>query len=155
MRTRVIFLGGDPKDPLQQVAADYLARCSRRYDAGLVPLKPTKRGKGTNDDTVRAAEATTLLQASLGCLRVALCPEGEQFSSSEALAAAVEGLLARGRPLAFLVGGATGLHPSVTAQADARWSLSRLTFAHRLAVCVLAEQLYRAHEITRGGPYHK
>jgi 23S rRNA (pseudouridine1915-N3)-methyltransferase len=43
----------------------------------------------------------------------------------------------------------------VLEQSDARWSLSRLTYAHRLAVLVLCEQLYRASEIWRGGPYHK
>ena len=49
MRLRVIFLGEDPKDPLQQAAADYLSRSGRRFDAGLVPLKPTKRSKNGDD----------------------------------------------------------------------------------------------------------
>jgi len=155
MRIRVIFLGGDARDPLQAAAADYLARCGRRYDAGLVELKPTKRGKGAVDDVVRALEADALLAASDGCSRVALDPTGVVHPSSEAFAAGVEGLIARGRPVAFLIGGATGLHPRVRGVADACWSLSPLTFAHRLAVCVLAEQLYRASEIARGGPYHK
>lgn len=155
MRTRVIFLGGDAKDPLQAAAADYLARAGRRYDAGLVELKPTKRGKGAVDDVVRSLEADALLQASDGCTRVAMDPTGTVHPSSEAFAAGVESLMARGKPLAFLIGGATGLHPRVRTTADAMWSLSPLTYAHRLALCVLAEQLYRASEIARGGPYHK
>jgi 23S rRNA (pseudouridine1915-N3)-methyltransferase len=155
MRVRVIFLGEDPRDPLQQAAADYLARCGRRYDAGLVPLKPTKRGKGAVDDVVRAAEADVLLAASEGCTRIALDPTGTLLPSSERWADAVEQLLARGKPLAFLIGGATGLHPRVLQASATTWSLSTLTFAHRLAVCVLAEQLYRSAEIARGGPYHK
>jgi 23S rRNA (pseudouridine1915-N3)-methyltransferase len=155
MRMRVIFLGEDPKDPLQQAAADYLARCGRRYDAGLVALKPTKRGKGAVDDVVRSAEADVLLSASDGCTRIALDPTGKLLASSEAWSTAVEGLLQRGKPVAFLIGGATGLHPRVLEQSAAVWSLSPLTFAHRLAVCVLAEQLYRSAEIARGGPYHK
>lgn len=155
MRIKVIFLGGDARDPVQVAAADYLARCGRRFDAGLVELKPGKRGKGAVDDVVRAVEADALLAASDGCCRIALDPTGTIHPSSEAFANAVEGLMARGRPLAFLIGGATGLHQRVRETADARWSLSPLTFAHRLALCVIAEQLYRASEIARGGPYHK
>jgi 23S rRNA (pseudouridine1915-N3)-methyltransferase len=155
MRLRVIFLGEDPRDPLQVAAADYLARCGRRFDAGLVPLKPTKRSKNADDDAVRAAEATDLLKASEGCTRIALDKGGQQPASSETFASSIESLMARGKPVAFLIGGATGLHPSVIDQCFAVWSLSNVTFAHRLAVCVLAEQLYRASEIARGGPYHK
>jgi 23S rRNA (pseudouridine1915-N3)-methyltransferase len=154
VRVKVVFLGEDAKDPLQQAAADYLARCGRRYDAGLVPLKPTKRTKTAVDAAVRDAEADALLAATEGCTRIALDPTG-RLLTSEQWAESVEGLLARGRPLAFLIGGATGLHPRVPAACAAVWSLSPLTFAHRLAVCVLAEQLYRSAEIARGGPYHK
>lgn len=159
MRVRVIFLGGDARDPLQQAAADYLARAGRRLDAGLVPLTPARRGKNSNrsadDERVRKDEAEALLAASDGCTRVALDPRGTALGSSELLSTKLEKLLARGKPLAFLIGGATGLHRDVTAAADQVWSLSSLTFAHRLAVCVLCEQLYRAAEIARGGPYHK
>jgi 23S rRNA (pseudouridine1915-N3)-methyltransferase len=153
-RTRVVFLGEDPRDPLQTSAADYLAR-ARVLDAALVPLAPAKRAKGADDARVKRDEAERLLQATDGCTRVALDPTGKAFESSEQLAADLQKLVARGKPLAFLIGGATGLDASVLEKSDARWSLSRLTYAHRLAVLVLCEQLYRASEIWRGGPYHK
>lgn len=154
MRVRVVFLGGDAKDPLQQTAADYLARCGRRYDAGLVALKPSKRGKGAVDDVVKDAEADELLAASEGCTRIAMDKGGAQ-PTSESFSSSLETLLAKGKPIAFLIGGATGLHPRVLEASQQTWSLSTLTYAHRLAVCVLAEQIYRSSEIARGGPYHK
>ncbi len=154
MRVKVLVTGADPKDPLQQVAADYLARAGRRFDAGIVPVAPAKRGKGSDDARVKDDEGKALLAASEGATRVALDPRGALLTS-EQLAQKLESLIARGKPVAFLIGGATGLADFVRAQADATWSLSPLTFAHRLALVVVAEQIYRAAEIARGGPYHK
>lgn len=51
----------------------------------------------------------------------------------------------------FVVGGAYGIElPS----ADHRLSLGPLTMPHQLARVVLLEQLYRAHRILAGEPYH-
>jgi 23S rRNA (pseudouridine1915-N3)-methyltransferase len=36
-----------------------------------------------------------------------------------------------------------------------RWSFGNLTLPHELAAVVATEQIYRAFEIIRGGPYHK
>jgi 23S rRNA (pseudouridine1915-N3)-methyltransferase len=46
------------------------------------------------------------------------------------------------------------LDERVLGAADLVWSLSRLTFPHQLARCVVLEQVYRALRIERGEPYH-
>lgn len=60
-----------------------------------------------------------------------------------------------GRRLAFVIGGADGLDAAVLARADAKLSLSRLTWPHMLVRAMLAEQLYRASTILSGHPYHR
>jgi 23S rRNA (pseudouridine1915-N3)-methyltransferase len=57
--------------------------------------------------------------------------------------------------IAFVIGGADGLEPSLKAQAHWRLSLSPLTFPHEWARLLLREQLYRARSIQQGGPYHR
>jgi 23S rRNA (pseudouridine1915-N3)-methyltransferase len=57
--------------------------------------------------------------------------------------------------LAFVIGGATGLDPSLKDQASWRLSLSPMTFPHELARLIFLEQLYRAQSILQGSPYHR
>ena len=57
--------------------------------------------------------------------------------------------------LTLAIGGDEGLAPRVREQARYVWSLSPLTLPHRLARVLVLEQVYRAFEILRGGPYHK
>ena len=84
---------------------------------------------------------------------VALDVEGHPYSSP-GLAAMVERAGVQSvHALAFLIGGAYGLPKSLVVRADARMSLSRMTFPHRLARLILAEQLYRAFTIQRNEPY--
>lgn len=80
---------------------------------------------------------------------------GAPAQSSEAFAHALEGWLASGRPLCFLVGGAEGLDAAVLQRADHVLSLGPLTWPHMLVRVMLAEQIFRARAIATGHPYHR
>jgi 23S rRNA (pseudouridine1915-N3)-methyltransferase len=56
-----------------------------------------------------------------------------------------------GLDLSFVVGGPFGLD---LPRADHKLSLGPMTLPHQLARVVLLEQLYRAHRILAGEPYH-
>ncbi len=93
-------------------------------------------------------------QKLAGANVVALDVKGKTLTSEE-LARRLDGLASRGKgTVALALGGADGLPKEILATAAERWSLSALTFPHRLARIVLAEQLYRAVSILRGEPYH-
>lgn len=55
------------------------------------------------------------------------------------------------RDLCFVVGGPRGLDLD---RCDLRLSFGPITLPHQLARVVLLEQLYRAHKILAGEPYH-
>jgi 23S rRNA (pseudouridine1915-N3)-methyltransferase len=56
-----------------------------------------------------------------------------------------------GRDLCFVIGGPFGLDLEGV---EHRLSLGEMTLPHQLARVVLLEQLYRAHKILAGEPYH-
>ena len=56
-----------------------------------------------------------------------------------------------GRDLCFVIGGPFGLELD---HVDHRLSLGEITLPHQLARVVMLEQLYRAHKILAGEPYH-
>ncbi|MBP1807226.1 23S rRNA (pseudouridine1915-N3)-methyltransferase [Rubellimicrobium aerolatum] len=59
------------------------------------------------------------------------------------------------RDAVFVIGGADGIDPSVTARADLLLSFGRMVWPHMLVRVMLAEQLYRAATILAGTPYHR
>ncbi len=90
-----------------------------------------------------------------GAVVVALDEHGRSMGS-EAFARQLADWRDNGRPAAsFIVGGADGLDPAFTAEADLVLSFSPLTWPHQLVRIMLAEQLYRATTILSGHPYHR
>jgi 23S rRNA (pseudouridine1915-N3)-methyltransferase len=81
---------------------------------------------------------------------VLLASDGREFDSVE-LSRWLEERRHEGRELCFVIGGPRGLDLD---RCDTRLSLGRLTLPHQLARVVLLEQLYRAHKILAGEPYH-
>ena len=82
---------------------------------------------------------------------VSLLDGGGTAYDSEGFARWLEQRRQAGRDVCFVVGGAFGTALEV---ADHRLSLGPMTLPHRLARVVLLEQLFRAHKILAGEPYH-
>jgi 23S rRNA (pseudouridine1915-N3)-methyltransferase len=82
---------------------------------------------------------------------VSLLDAGGRAYASEAFAAWLEERRQAGRDVCFVIGGAfgTGLE-----RCDHRLSFGPATLPHQLARVVLLEQLFRAHKILAGEPYH-
>ena len=70
---------------------------------------------------------------------------------SEAFARWLEERRRSGRDVCFVIGGADGIELE---PCDERLSFGPMTFPHQLARVMLVEQLYRAHKILAGEPYH-
>jgi 23S rRNA (pseudouridine1915-N3)-methyltransferase len=82
---------------------------------------------------------------------VVLLDERGTARDSEGLARWLEARRQAGRDVCFVVGGPFGTDLE---RCDERLSLGPLTLPHQLARVVLLEQLFRAHKILAGEPYH-
>ena len=82
---------------------------------------------------------------------ISLLDRAGEALDSMGFSAFIEARRQEGRDLCFVVGGPFGLELS---DADHRLSLGQITLPHQLARVVLLEQLYRAHKIIAGEPYH-
>ena len=85
---------------------------------------------------------------------IGLDSQGEQLCS-KSFAKNINNILLNNSKICFIIGGAYGLNTEVKNKCNTLWSLSELTFAHKIVKIILAEQLYRSYCILNQHPYHK
>jgi 23S rRNA (pseudouridine1915-N3)-methyltransferase len=155
MRVRLIAVGTRPPGWVRDVCEDYITRLGSHLPVSVTEIPSGPRSGGEPPARAIAREGERVLAA----LRredfvVALDERGTEFSTRE-LAEWLRKRRQEGEDLAFVIGGPDGLAPEVLARSALRWSLSRLTLPHALVRVLLAEQLYRAHSLLAGHPYHR
>ncbi len=150
MKFRVVCVGRPRDAGLAALIAMYEERAARYWPLEVVEVR---EASGKDATTVRRTEGERLRAAAASSLIVRCDERGEAWDST-GFARRMQEWREAGRDLAFLVGGAFGLDPSLS-DGGAAIQLARWTLPHELARLVLAEQLYRAGTIVRREPYHK
>lgn len=145
MKWSIIAVGKPKLSYARAGIEDYLGRIGRVAEVEFVAVK----------ESSAKLEGAELLAKSQGAYRIVLDERGRAFSSVE-FADFVGERRDRGvRWFATLIGGADGHIAETRKAGDLVLALSRLTLQHELATLVAAEQIYRAHTILAGGPYHR
>lgn len=107
-------------------------------------------------DELRKQEAALLMAKVPDGARVVVLDERGKDLGSRELAQRLGGWQDDGiRQTAFIIGGADGVDKSLRERADLVLSFGKLTWPHMLVRSLLAEQVYRAHAILSGHPYHR
>lgn len=150
MPIRIVAVGKKHESWVDEGIRRYETRLKRPFDAEWV-LIPYSSREGI---AARQDESARLLARIKDDDFVVLLDERGKIIDSPALSRALAEPLNRSRQVVILIGGAYGVDDSVHLRADMIWSLSHLVFPHQLVRLILAEQLYRAQEISAGGPYH-
>lgn len=158
MRFLIVAVGHRQPAWVDTAFAEYAKRMPREARIELIGIRPEPR-----PDAGSASAVAKLLQREAERISAALPPgisvvaldESGESVTTRALSARMEQWFAEGRDVAFLIGSADGLDAKLKAGAERRLSLSALTLPHGLARVLLCEQIYRAHSLLRGHPYHR
>lgn len=155
MKIHLISVGNKMPDWVEAGVAEYRKRLPRDFELLITEIPLAPRGKGVDIGKARVKEGAACLRAvGKGDYVVALDVLGKALGT-EQLAEQFRLLRDGGRNLTLLVGGPDGLAAECLAAADARWSLSMLTFPHPIVRIILAEQVYRVWSILANHPYHR
>ena len=137
---KIIAIGKIKKKWIQEGIEMYLKRLP-----GLEVIEIKEHNKNKETHTIKEI-------ISKNEILVTLNENGQSFTSKQL---STKLLNSHNQNITFVIGGASGLLPSLNNSASWQLSLSPLTFPHEIARLLLIEQLYRAKTITQGGPYHK
>lgn len=151
MRLLIAAVGKAKAGPEQELFRQYCRR--------LTPpptLREVEEKRPLAGPQLKAREAELLLAAIPdGAKVVALDERGRDMGSVDFAARLRDWRDGGAQDVAFLIGGADGHGDAVRERADLLLSFGRMTWPHMLVRALLAEQLWRAHSILAGHPYHR
>ena len=151
MEVCLIAVGRARRGPEQALFEHYADRL--RHPFKLIEVEEKRPLSGA---ALQEREATLLLAAIPDGASVIALDECGKHLDSPAFAATLSDWRDRGmRTAAILIGGADGLTDTVRNRADLVLCLGKMTWPHMLVRGLIAEQLYRAQQISAGHPYHR
>ncbi len=133
----------------------YTERIRHYVPFELVSIPDLKSTAALSADQQKVREGQGIIAALNPGDRVVLLDERGDMLTSRKFAQRIQQRMSAGvKRLVFVVGGPYGFSEEVYARADARLSLSAMTFPHDLVRLLFIEQLYRAMTILKGEKYH-
>lgn len=133
----------------------YTERIRHYVPFELVSIPDLKSTAALSADQQKVREGQGIITALNPGDRVVLLDERGEMLTPRKFAQRFQQRMSAGvKRLVFVVGGPYGFSEEVYARADARLSLSAMTFPHDLVRLLFIEQLYRAMTILKGEKYH-
>ena len=154
-----IVLGKLKEKYMKDFSAEYEKRLSGYCKLTVTELEPVKLSDNPSEQEIKNALAkeTQMIKAKISknSFVFSMCIEGKQMSSEE-LSKKLEDIALSGKNnITFIIGSSFGLSDEIKQMSDYKFSMSKMTFPHKLARIMLTEQVYRALSITNNAKYHK
>lgn len=155
MNIELIVIGKTDSKEVASLVEMYAKRVNFYCKFAITALPDVKNTRNLTVKQQRAAEGEMLLrQFAEGDYVVLLDERGEEMRSVEFAYWLQKRMNSGMRRLVLVIGGPYGFSEAVYARANARLSLSRMTFSHQIVRALFAEQIYRAFTILHNEPYH-
>ena len=154
-----IVLGKLKEKYMKDFSAEYEKRLSGYCKLTVTELEPVKLSDNPSEQEIKNALAkeTQMIKVKIpkNSFVFSMCIEGKQMSSEE-LSKKLEDIALSGKNnITFIIGSSFGLSDEIKQMSDYKFSMSKMTFPHKLARIMLIEQVYRALSITNNAKYHK
>ncbi len=156
MNIKIIAVGKIKETYTTQAINEFVKRLSGYCSLSLVEIPAQEIRDESLCEKYKASEAEKILsQIKQNSFVITLEILGKQLSSEE-FSDRLKMLMQDGyNEIVFVIGGANGLHKSVSERADFKLSFSKMTFTHQLIRVFLYEQIYRAFKIINHEAYHR
>lgn len=113
-------------------------------------VRLNSKKKLTDDELVSEIE-----KKISGSSQVVLLDEGGKSFDTKELKTWVDKMEVQSKSqICFVIGESHGFSEKILKKFPFHFSLSKLTFPHKLALLILFEQLYRVYSLKAGSPYH-
>lgn len=155
MKIDLVLVGKSDQKYLQEGIDIYLKRLKHYCQFEMKVIPDLKSTKSLSEEQQKEKEGELIINQIKDSDFVILLDErGESLSSVDFAQLIEKKQVAGTRKLSFVIGGPYGFSKDVYAKANAKLSLSAMTFSHQMVRLLFIEQLYRAFTIINGEPYH-
>lgn len=155
MTIELIVIGKTDSQEVAALVEMYARRVNRYCKFALTVLPDLRDTRKLTPRQQSTAEGTAILrQLAEGDFVALLDERGEEMRSVEFAWWVQKRMNSGVKRLVMVIGGPYGFSDEVYARADAKLSLSRMTFSHQIVRAIFAEQIYRAFTILNNEPYH-
>ena len=155
MTIKLIAIGKTDSVSLQDLIKVYENRLKHyvRFELDIIP--DIKNVKNLSETEQKEKEGELILKKlNTTDVLILLDENGKQFGSVEFADFLQKKMNSGIKQLVLVIGGPYGFSDAIYTKAQAKISLSKMTFSHQMVRLFLVEQLYRAFTILKNEPYH-
>ncbi len=155
MQISMLCVGKTDEKEIKSLVAKYEKRLPSHWNFAMYTLPDLKNRKNLTEEQQKQQEGKLLLEKISNSDYVILLDEkGKNYTSKQFAQFIQKHSIQATKHLVFVIGGPYGFSEEMYERAQAKISLSSMTFTHQMVRLFFVEQLYRAFTILQRKSYH-